>query len=59
MPNLHTELGSSWDDSYELQKPKHSSGAKDKKYEKSYIISRFGISLKTLTWILPCVWVIA
>ena len=54
LPNLPTELGSFWDDSYGLQKPKHSSGTKVKKFEKSCIVSGFGISLYSFTWIALC-----
>lgn len=51
MPNLHTELGSCWDDSCGLQKAKHSRGTKENKFEKSCIFSAFGIALYIFPWI--------
>lgn len=56
MPNLHSELGSFWNDSYGLQKPKHSSSTKDKKCEKSCLVPGVGVIPSIIfTWIALCI----
>lgn len=56
VPNMHSELGSFWNDSNGLQKPKHSRGTKDKKCEKSCLVGGFGIiPFIIFTWIALCI----
>lgn len=56
MPNLHSELGSFWNDSCGLQKLEHSSSTKDKRCEKSCLVAGFGIIPSVIfSWIALCI----